>query len=116
MDFFTRITPVYKSAANRVQALRQQAAPNGLMSLFGSLLGRSTPVYKTVDGQIAQQPASSGLLSMFTVTPSYKKAPTAAQADTELADQVVAALAQAEALDSGDDDVCDVGPDRIVVL
>jgi hypothetical protein len=69
MDFFTRITPVYKKAASRVQTLSQQAAPSGLMSFFGSLLGRSTPSYKTVDGHIAQAPASSGFLSMFAVTP-----------------------------------------------
>src|SRR6187551_1390766 len=116
MDFFTRNTPVYKSAANRVQALSQQAAPSGLMSLLGSLMGRSTPAYKTVDGHIAQAPASSGFLSMFAVTPSYKTAPIAAQADTELADQVVAALVEAEAMDPNDDGACAAGPDQIVVL
>src|SRR5689334_17372774 len=96
MDFFTRITPAYKTAANRVQTLSQQAAPSGLLGLLGSLMGRSTPSYKTVDGHIAQAPASSGFLSMFVVTPSYKTAPSVAQADTELADQVVAALVEAE--------------------
>ena len=116
MDFFTRTTPAYKNAANRVQALSQQAAPSGLMSLLGSLFGRSTPAYKTVDGHIAQAPASSGFLSMFAVTPSYKTAPVAVQADTELADQVVAALVQADAMAQDDEGPCDVGPDQIVVL
>ena len=116
MDFFTRITPVYKKAASRVQTLTQ-AAPSGLMGFLGSLLGRSTPAYKTVDGHIAQAPASSGFLSMFAVTPSYKTAPTVAQADNDLAQtEVVAALIEAEQLDQGIDGACDVGPDQIVVL
>jgi hypothetical protein len=115
MDFFTRITPVYKSAASRKPTLAKQAAPSGLTGLLGSLLGRSTPIYKTVDGHIAQTPASSGFLSMFAVTPSYKTAPSVAQADTELTDQVVAAAVEAEALDQDDDAAC-VGPDQIVVL
>jgi hypothetical protein len=116
MDFFTRNTPVYKSAASRMPTLAQQAAPSGLSGLLGSLLGRSAPIYKTVDGHIAQGPASSGFLSMFAVTPSYKTAPIVAQADTELADQVVAALVQADAMDQDDEGPCDVGPDQIVVL
>lgn len=117
MDFFTRNTPVYKSAASRMPTLAQQAAPSGLLSLLGSLLGRSTPVYKTVDGHIAQAPASSGFLSMFAVTPSYKTAPSVAQADTEMTEaDVVAALVEAGALDQDDDAACDVGPDQIVVL
>ena len=115
MDFFTRINPVYKKATGRVQTRSQQAAPSGLTGFLGSLLGRSTPAYKTADGQVVQTPALSGFLSMFAVTPSYKKAPTVAQADTELADDVVAAIAQAEALDQ-EDAACDVGPDQIVVL
>jgi hypothetical protein len=53
---------------------------------------------------------------MFAVTPSYKTAPIVAQADTELADQVVAALVQADAMDQDDEGPCDVGPDQIVVL
>ena len=116
MDFFTRNTPAYKSAASRVQTLSQQAAPSGLMSFLGSLLGRSTPAYKTVDGHIMQAPASSGFLSMFAVTPSYKTAPTVAQADNDLAQtDVVAALIEVES-DQGIDGACDVGPDQIVVL
>lgn len=116
MDFFTRITPVYKKATSRVQTLSQQAAPSGLTGFLGSLLGRSTPAYKTADGHIAQAPASSGFLSLFAVTPSYKKAPTVAQTDTELADQVVAALVEAEAMDPSDDGACAAGLDQIVVL
>ena len=54
-------------------------------------------------------------MDFFTrITPVYKKAPSVAQADAELADEVVAAIAQA-ALDQ-DDAACDVGPDQIVVL
>jgi hypothetical protein len=113
MDFFTRTTPVYKSAENRMQMRSQLTAPSGLMGFLGSLMGRSTPIYKTVDGHIAQAPASSGLLSMFTVTPSYKTVPRVAEVDTELpeTDVVVAQL------DLGiDDGVCVAGPDQIVVL
>ena len=118
MDFFTRNTPVYKSAAGRVQTLSQQAAPSGLMSLLGSLLGRSTPAYKTVDGHIAQSPASSGFLSMFAVTPSYKTAPTVAQVDSDFAEaEELAALVEAEAAELGvDDGLCVAGADQLVLL
>jgi hypothetical protein len=113
MDFFTRITPAYKSAENRMQMRSQFAAPSGLMGLLGSLMGRSTPIYKTADGHIAQAPASSGFLSMFAVTPSYKTAPRVAEVDTELAETDVV-VAQ---LDLGiDDGACAAGPDQIVLL
>jgi hypothetical protein len=113
MNLLTRITPAYKSATSRMPTLLQHAAPNGLTALLGSLLGRSTPIYKTVDGHIAQTPASPGFLSMFAVTPSYKTAPRVPAAETELAetDVVVARL------DLGiDDGACAAGPDQIVVL
>jgi hypothetical protein len=118
MDFFTRITPVYKSADNRMEMRSQLAAPSGLMGLLGSLLGRSTPVYKTVDGNITQASAPSGLLSMFAVTPVYKTAPTVAQANTELAEaEVVAALVEAESRElDADDSVCIAGSNQIVLL
>ena len=118
MDFFTRITPAYKSADNRMQMRSQLAAPSGLMGLLGSLMGRSTPIYKTVDGHIAQGPSSSGFLSMFAVTPSYKTAPRVAQVDTDIAEtEVVAALVETEALDLGvDDGVCVAGSNQIVLL
>jgi hypothetical protein len=118
MDFFTRITPVYKNADNRMQMRSQLAAPSGLMGFLGSLLGRSTPIYKTADGHIAQAPASSGFLSMFAVTPSYKTAPSVAQADTELAEtDVVAALVEAEPVDLPVDDAMgSCGPTQIVLF
>jgi hypothetical protein len=118
MDFFTRITPAYKSADNRMQMRSQFAAPSGLMGLLGSLMGRSTPIYKTVDGHVAQVPASSGLLSMFAVTPSYKTAPTVAQVDSDFAEaEVVAAVVEAEAAELGlDDGICVAGADQLVLL
>lgn len=119
MDFFTRNTPVYKSAGNRMQMRSRMAASSGLKGLLGSLLGASTPIYKTDDGHIAKAPASSGLLSMFAMTPSYKTAPNVAQVDTEVAetDMVAALVMEAETLDLGvDDGACAAGPDQIVVL
>jgi hypothetical protein len=118
MDFFTRTTPVYKSADNRMQMRSPLTAPSGLMGLLGSLMGRSTPIYKTADGHIAQAPASSGFLSMFAVTPSYKSAPTVAQVDSELAEaEAVAALVEAEARElDADDSVCVASSNQIVLL
>ena len=111
MDFFTRITPAYKSASvmQGVTPRTQAAAPSGLSGLFGSVFGSATPTYRTADGAVAKAPAQSlGFWSMFAVTPSYKTAP---------ADPVV------EPEDNGlgtDEDVCasdpDRGPDQIVLL
>lgn len=104
MDFFSRINPAYKSVANQMQASPQPVASSGLSGLFGSLLGRTTPAYKTVDGgAYAYAPASSGFWSMFSASPSYKTAPAA------LADD-----AGASGVDACDAD--DVGPDQVVVL
>jgi hypothetical protein len=84
MELFNRISPVYKSAANKVQAYAQTAATNGLSGLLGSLFGRSAPVYKTVDGQSAKAPASSsGWWGMFSASPTYKKAPAVIDADAD---------------------------------
>jgi hypothetical protein len=111
MDYFTRITPVYKSASvmQGVTPRAQLAAPSGLSSLIGSLFGSARPTYKTVDGGAAKAPAqSSGFWSMFAVTPSYKTAP--------------AAVVDGDAGDPGvdDSDACspdlDHGPDQIVLL
>ncbi|MGN6109126.1 MAG: hypothetical protein ACTHU0_28730 [Kofleriaceae bacterium] len=107
MDFFSRVTPAYKSMTNKAQP----AAPSGLSGLFGSLLGSSTPSYKTVGGQSAKAPVSSSFWSMFAVTPSYKTAHAAA------VPPIVSDPLEAEADASGvDEDVCDPGPDHIVVL
>jgi hypothetical protein len=76
MDFISRKAPAYKGM-NVSRAATQPVATSGLSGLLGSLLGRATPVYKTVHGRGAQ-PVSSGLLAMFAVTPSYKTAQAAA--------------------------------------
>lgn len=105
MDFFSRINPAYKSVTNQLQAAPQPAATGGLSGLFGSLLGRVTPAYRTVDGgAYTYAPASSGVFSMFSASPSYKTAPAASVAD----DADVACVA--------DDDASDIGPDQVVVL
>jgi hypothetical protein len=55
MDFFSRITPVYKRA-NVMQgatARVQSAAPSGLSGLIGSLFGSTTPAYKTAPAATA---------------------------------------------------------------
>ena len=111
MDYFTRITPVYKSASvmQGVKPRAQRAAPNGLSGLIGSLFGSARPAYKTVDGGVAKAPAqSSGFWSMFAVTPSYKTAPAAPVADAE------------DVYPGVDEDACasepDRGPDQIVLL
>lgn len=101
MDFFSRINPAYKSVANQLQASPHPAATSGLSGLFGSLLGRTTPAYKTVDGgAYAYAPASSGFWSMFSASPSYKTAP-AVSADDASVDEC---------------DADDIGPDQVVVL
>ena len=104
MDFFNRTTPVYKRANASKVASAQPVAPNKLSGLFGSLLGRTTPAYKTVDGgAYAYAPASSGFWSMFSASPSYKTAPAAIADD-----------AGPSGVDACDAD--DVGPDQVVVL
>jgi len=76
MDFFNRTTPVYKRANASKVANTQPTAPNGLTSLFGSLFGSASPIYKTVDGQGVKAPTPSGFWSLFTAAaPSYKTAP-----------------------------------------
>ena len=114
MNLLTRITPAYKSATRRMPTLLQRAAPSGLTALLGSLLGRSTPIYKTVAGHIAQTPGSPGFLSMFAATPSYKTAPRVPAAETELVESDVV-VAQ---LELGIDDravLDEVLPRRVVV-
>ena len=75
MEFFTRNTPTYKSAASKTKALAQPAKQSWFSTLFGSLFGGSTPVYRTVDGRSVSASSSSGFLSIFSSTPTYKIAP-----------------------------------------
>lgn len=110
MDFFSRIVPAYK----RADALQQTAAyspavaPSGLTSLIGSLVGSSTPAYKSADGSGAAAPASSGLWSIFSVAPSYKTAPIEMIGSEDL---------DAESgVDEGGACVCVPGPTEILVL
>jgi hypothetical protein len=104
MDFFSRITPGYKSVSTGTAAHSQPAASSGLTGLIGSLFGSATPAYKTIDGQSAKAPASSGFWSMFGTAPSYKTAPAATVAPFD-ADPGV-----------DEDGACAPGPDEIVVL
>lgn len=113
MDFFSRITPAYKSVANRVQTYARQATRSD-SGLLGSLMSRISPAYKSVDGSSAHAPASSpGFLSMFSPAPSYKMArlEPVESADTD-------AVLFADAGDAGVDEstTCIVGADQIVVL
>ena len=111
MAFFNSSSPAYKKAASlNASAYAPATASNGLASMLGSLLGGTTPVYKTVDGQVARAPSSSSdLLRIFIGTsPSYK---TATQSvNTEFA-----------ADDDGDeaeyaDDACPSPTDTVVLL
>ena len=108
MALFNSSSPAYKTANSPNAVAYAPVAPSsGLAGLFGSLIGGSTPVYKTLDGQAGQAPAasSSGLLRIFIGTsPSYK---TAQPTDAELADDE----------DGGDaDDACMLPTDTVIVL
>lgn len=115
MEFFNRISPTYKRVTNGAQLYARSANTSGLSGMLGSLLSRTTPVYKTVDGQIAKVPvSSSSFWSMFSASPSYK---TAHAGTVEPID--TGAVLYADARDTGVDesgDACIVGPDQIVVL
>ena len=105
MALFNSSSPAYKTA-NSPNAVYAPVAPSsGLAGLFGSLLGGSTPTYKTLDGQAGQASAtrSSSLMRIFVGTdPTYKTAQLAADA---------------VAVDNDDDDgACDEPIDTVVVL
>jgi hypothetical protein len=105
MDFFARINPQYKSVSQVTTVhAAQPAVSSGLTGLFGSLFGGSKPAYKTVDGQSAYAPTSTGFWSMFGSAPSYKTAPA-----------VIATDDDGMPVDD-DSDACAPGPDEIVVL
>ena len=116
MAFFNSSSPVYKKIASRDATPYTPAGSNGLASMFGSLLGGTTPVYKTRDGHSAREPSpSSGLLRIFIgAPPSYK---TVERMIPELVDEdLVEAVdaVQAEAEDA--DDACPPPIDRVVLL
>ncbi len=109
MDIFSRNNPAYTNVT-KLTAHAQPAASSWLSGLLGSLFGFSTPAYKTVDGQSAKAPSSSGFLPMFGTAPSYKtaSAASAAQFDLDARD--------ACDLGSEEDGACEPGPDQILVL
>ncbi|HEU0035886.1 MAG TPA: hypothetical protein VFQ53_34985 [Kofleriaceae bacterium] len=84
--------------------------------MFGSLLGGTTPVYKTRDGHSAREPSpSSGLLRIFIGTPpSYK---TAERMIPELVDEDLVEAVDAVQAEAGDaDDACPPPIDTVVLL
>lgn len=116
MAFFNSSSPVYKKIASRDAASYTPSGSNGLASMFGSLLGGSTPVYKTRDGHAAREPSSSGLLRIFIGTPpSYK---TAQPMVRELIDEDLGeAVEDLEAVEAEDaDDACPPPIDTVVLL
>ena len=103
MAFFNSSSPPYKTAMSPNASA--SAPSSGLASLFGSLIGGTSPAYKTFAGQVAQAPASSGLLRIFIGNaPSYKTASQSANLDSDDGDV-------------GDpEDACAPPTDTIVVL
>lgn len=84
MNLFNRITPVYRTAASMTTAThaRPAATSGGLSCRLGSLFGRATPAYKSIDGNgVNASASSSGFFgSLFgsllgNVAPFYKTAP-----------------------------------------
>lgn len=110
MAFFNTISPSYKQAASlNAKAYAPSAPSNGLASLFGSLFGGTTPVYKTRDGQAGRAPGSSGLMRIIVgAPPSYR---TVESADPELP---VEDLDAEEVEDA--DDACSTPTDTVVLL
>ena len=110
MDIFSRINPAYTNVTKLTAAYAQPAAASWLSGMLGSLFGSATPAYKTVDGQSAKAPSSSGFLPMFGTAPPYKtaSAATAAPLDLDACDPCD--------LGSDEDGAFDPGPDQILVL
>jgi len=106
MALFNSSSPAYKTASSPNAVYAPVAPSSGLAGLFGSLVGGSTPTYKTL-GQAGRAPAapSSGLMRIFIGTdPTYKTAQLAADADVVDND------------DDDDDGACDAPIDTVVVL
>ena len=103
MAFFNSSSPAYKTAATLNASA--SAPSNRLASMFGSLLGGSSPAYKTLDGQAQQAPATCGLLRIFIGgAPSYKAASLTVNSDADDDD------------DGDDEDACAPPIDTVVVL
>lgn len=85
MAFFNTISPSYKQASSpNAKMYAPSAQSSGLASVFGSLFGDTTPVYKTRDGQAGRAPASSGLMRIFVGTPpSYRTVESAGASLTD---------------------------------
>lgn len=116
MEFLKNNNPAYKSARVATMAT-QPTASNGLSGLIGSLFGSAKPSYKSAGGHAAKSSSSSsGLLSMFTVVPSYRMVSPVIVADV-LDGDAIAEVAEAGELDAADEDaVCELAPDEIVLL
>ncbi len=107
MAFFNCTFPAYKTAA--APNVSASAPSSGLASMFGSLIGGTSPTYKTLDGQGAQAPASSGLLQIFIGgAPSYKTASQATTLDSDDGDTGDA--------DDGCDSSCPPPTDTVILL
>lgn len=110
--------PSYKTVTTNMTTLQPAPSASGLSGLFGSLLGNATPAYKSVGGQGAQAPASSGgLFGLYAPAPSYKTAPAVAPSvdDTDATDVDDSGCPVADGSDDTSElDVRDA--DQIVVL
>lgn len=109
MALFNSSSPAYKTAASPNAVAYAPVAPSSsLAGLFGSLIGGTTPVYKTLDGPAGQAPvqASSGLLRIFIGSaPSYKTAQPAVSDELD------------DGSDADDaDDACPPPTDTVIVL
>jgi hypothetical protein len=117
MAFFNSSSPVYKKVASRDSTPYTPAGSNGLASMFASLLGGTTPVYKTRDGHATREPStSSGLLRIFIgAPPSYKTVQrlTPERVGEDLG-EVVEAVEVIEGEDA--DDACPPPIDTVVLL
>ena len=108
MALFNSSSPAYKTANSPNAVAYAPVAPSsGFAGLFGSLIGGTTPVYKTLDGQAAQVPTSSpGLLRIFIGSaPSYKTVQPAVSDELD------------DGSDAEDaDDACPPPTDTVIVL
>ena len=116
MALFNSSSPAYKTAISPNAVAYAPVAPSsGLAGLFGSLLGGSTPTYKTLDGQARLQSAASPpsqLMRIFIGSqPSYKVA--LAMTDSDVVDDDSGDL---DSDGDGADDACSPPTDTVVLL